>query len=280
MSGLDDDVAGLFALPPEGFTTARDRLAADLRAAGDAEAAKEVKALRRPTLVAWAVNASARARPQEVARLLDAGARLEEAQRQVLAGRGGAADLRAAAAGRRDAVRSLTEGASEALEEANKAPGPHRDAIASTFEAASVDPTLGARLRAGTVEREARPLAGIGGFEGLSVLPGGAPPAKPDARAVRDPVARRKALEREVRAAAEAAKVAASKADAADKAAARAAARATAARASADKAVAAAVAVESEARRLKDAAATERRRSAKAADLATKALAALDDAEP
>ncbi|MGZ4149550.1 MAG: hypothetical protein ACXVQJ_05895, partial [Actinomycetota bacterium] len=129
MPTAEDDVAALFALPPEGFVAARDRLVASLRAAGNPEGAEVVKALRRPSLVAWAVNAAARARPDEVARLLGAGTRLDEAQRQALAGRGGARDLRAASDERRDAVRALTEAAAEALEAAGKASAPHRDAI-------------------------------------------------------------------------------------------------------------------------------------------------------
>ncbi|MGE5226273.1 MAG: hypothetical protein ACM3OO_05300 [Planctomycetaceae bacterium] len=283
MPSIDDDVAALYALPPDGFTAARDRLAADLRAGGDPDGAKAVKALRRPTLVAWAVNAAARARPDAVARLLDAGARLEEAQRQALAGRGGATDLRTAADDRREAVRSLTEAADQALESAGKAPAAHRDAVASTFEAASVDPALALRLRTATVEREARPLPGLGGFEGLTVVPGSASSrtaSERGARTPRDPAARRKALEADVRAAAESARAAAAKADGADAAAARAPARATAARASADKAVAAADAAEAEARRLREVAATERRRAAKVAEAATKALGALDDLGP
>jgi hypothetical protein len=284
MPVTQDDVAALFALPPEGFVAARDRLASTLREAGDPEAAAEVKALRRPTLVAWAVNVAARARPKEVARLLDAGTRLDEAQRRALAGRGDAADLRSATDDRRDAVRALAEAAAEALAAAGKSSGAHRDAVSSTFEAASVDRELGARLRAGTVEREARPPAGLGGFEGLTELPGGAPAAtraKPDARRrPQEPAARRKALEADLRAAAAQAKAAGARADKAEAAAVRAAERARALRASADQAAETARAAETEARRLRDAAATERRRASKSAEAATNARTALDEIEP
>src|SRR4051812_44776528 len=56
VSGVDD----LFALDPSEFTAARDRLVAELREAGDKGAAAEVKALRRPTVTAWALNQLAR----------------------------------------------------------------------------------------------------------------------------------------------------------------------------------------------------------------------------
>ncbi|HEX5586986.1 MAG TPA: hypothetical protein VFZ17_06735, partial [Acidimicrobiia bacterium] len=58
----------LYALRPEEFVTTRDRLAKELRADGNATAATEVRARRRPNLVAWSVNQVARARRE----LLDA----------------------------------------------------------------------------------------------------------------------------------------------------------------------------------------------------------------
>ena len=54
--GDPDAVRELFTLPPEEFVAARDRLAAELKEAGKADEAAEVKRLRRPSVVAWAVN--------------------------------------------------------------------------------------------------------------------------------------------------------------------------------------------------------------------------------
>ena len=78
----------LFGLAPEEFVAARDGLARRLKREGDAETAARVKALRRPTLSAWAVNQLARARGRELEPLLDAGERLRSAHQDALAGGG------------------------------------------------------------------------------------------------------------------------------------------------------------------------------------------------
>ena len=58
----------LFDLPPTEFIAARDALAKQLKADGDAGAAAEVKALRRPSVAAWAVNQVARRQPRSGAK--------------------------------------------------------------------------------------------------------------------------------------------------------------------------------------------------------------------
>ena len=69
----EEGIDGLFGLPPEEFIAARDQLARQLKAGGDAAGAKRVSALRRPTVAAWAVNQAARERPELVRELLEAG---------------------------------------------------------------------------------------------------------------------------------------------------------------------------------------------------------------
>lgn len=81
-----DLVDELFALAPEGFTAARDALARRLRSEGDREAATAVKALRRPTAAAWALNQVVRQHRDEVEALVHAGEALAEAQQEALAG--------------------------------------------------------------------------------------------------------------------------------------------------------------------------------------------------
>ncbi len=71
---------GLYAVPPDEFTAARGRLVADARTAGDKDGAEEIKALRRPTVSAWAVNALVRARADLAERVAGTGARLRAAQ--------------------------------------------------------------------------------------------------------------------------------------------------------------------------------------------------------
>jgi len=90
----------LYALPPEEFTAARDRLAGELKESGKADEAAAIKKLRKPSVVAWAVNAAARARPEEVEALREAGQALRRAQRKALSG-GGGDDLRRATDERR-----------------------------------------------------------------------------------------------------------------------------------------------------------------------------------
>ncbi|WP_438017029.1 hypothetical protein WMF18_40580 [Sorangium sp. So ce315] len=77
----EEEVDDLYSKPLGDFTRARDALAKRLRQAGDKAAAERVKALRRPTAAAWALNQLARRYPQRMEALLDAGERLREAQR-------------------------------------------------------------------------------------------------------------------------------------------------------------------------------------------------------
>ncbi|MER5478560.1 hypothetical protein ABT026_16540 [Streptomyces sp. NPDC002734] len=75
---LDAVAQELYGTPPEQFTGVRDERAARAREEGDRELAKRIKALRRPTLSAWACNLLVRERKEETEPLL----RLGEALRQ------------------------------------------------------------------------------------------------------------------------------------------------------------------------------------------------------
>ncbi|MEO3861275.1 hypothetical protein [Acrocarpospora sp. B8E8] len=76
---LNDAADTLYALPPAEFTAARDALAKEVKAAGNATLAREIGKLRRPTVVAWAVNQLARQNPPELAELLALGEDLRRA---------------------------------------------------------------------------------------------------------------------------------------------------------------------------------------------------------
>ena len=78
---FDEAADRLYGMVPEEFTSARDALAKEAKAAGDAALAKRIKALRRPTVVAWAVNRTAREDGEDLGRLLHLGLRLREAWR-------------------------------------------------------------------------------------------------------------------------------------------------------------------------------------------------------
>jgi hypothetical protein len=55
----------LYGAAPGDFVARRQELAATARTAGDADAARRLKALRRPTLAAWASNRFVRAQTAE-----------------------------------------------------------------------------------------------------------------------------------------------------------------------------------------------------------------------
>jgi hypothetical protein len=248
--GSADRIKKLYAVAPEDFIAQRNALARDLADAGEPGVAAEVKKLRKPSVAAWAVNAAARAHPDDVAALLEAGDRLQRAQRGAVAGKG-AGELLEATQARRKLVATLT---SEAVDALGDRGGAHRDAIAATFEAGSVDADLGARLRDGTLEREATPGPGLGSIEGFQVLTGGAAEGEEDRG---DESAERAELERRARQASRSA-------EAAEREAERASGRAEQLREKARAASVAADAAEAEARRLADEARTERRRADRA----------------
>jgi hypothetical protein len=152
----------LYALPLEQFTAERDVLAAELRAGGDDTGAARVKALRKPSRAAWAVNRLARAYPDLVEALLGAGGELRQAHRHAASGRR-AQQLREAALAERQAVDALVARLPEVL---GAPPSPAlAHTVRETLHAASSDPDARAELAAGRVVRERRSV-------GLGPLPG------------------------------------------------------------------------------------------------------------
>jgi hypothetical protein len=169
VSELADAQAGdeLFGLPPEEFVAARDELARRLRREGDAEAAKRVKALRRPPLSAWAVNQLARVRGADLRELLAAGARLRTAHQAALAGEG-AAELRAAAKAERESVAALVQAALELLREAgHPTTDATRERVAATLHAASASAEAAELVRDGRLTADLHP-------SGFGAVPDGA----------------------------------------------------------------------------------------------------------
>jgi len=163
-------VRELYRLPPDGFIAARDSLVAELRAAGQEDEAAAVKKLRKPSVVAWAVNAASREAPEEIDAVLQAGEDLRRAQRKALS-KAGTDDLFTATEERKRATRAVADRAVAAI---GVRGATHRDRIMATLEAASLDRELGQRLRDGTLERDAQPTTGFGAIEGFEVLQGGA----------------------------------------------------------------------------------------------------------
>jgi len=182
--GVEEMIDRLYSLDPDEFTGERNEAAKQLRADGDKAASDQVKALKKPTAVAWAVNQLPRRNAKLVDDLLDAGASLRNAQRAALSGSGKA--LREATQERRAVVAKLVDEASAVFRDAGRSPAAHVDAIRSTLEAASTDEAVGELVRSGRLTKEADAPAGFGDVSGFEVLTGGraAKPAasKEDAR--------------------------------------------------------------------------------------------------
>jgi hypothetical protein len=175
---LDAALAALYQLPLEQFVATRDQLARRLRAAGDRATAREVAALRRPPVSAWAANQLAHAAPHALEEWLEAGAALRQAQQEALAGQPGAArQLRTATAHLRAAITRLSQRAETMLVRAGHAAS---DAtltrLAATLQAAATgDEATRAALAQGRLQGDLDP-AGFG-------LDLGSAPAEPAAPA-------------------------------------------------------------------------------------------------
>ena len=144
----------LYGLPPEEFTRARDERAKQLRKEGDREAADAVKALRKPTVAASAVNRLSRNRPKDVDRLLAAGGKLQAAQEDLLAG-GDRSAFQRAAARERELVSELAAEAGPGLEEK----------VAATLHAAALDADVAEQVRAGRLVKEREAVGGFGALD-------------------------------------------------------------------------------------------------------------------
>ncbi|HEX6421599.1 MAG TPA: hypothetical protein VFZ77_24050 [Acidimicrobiales bacterium] len=158
---LDDRVAAVYGGPLGAFVAERDALARDLRAAGRRDDAAAVKALRKPRVVAWALDAGARADPGAIAGLAAAVEALRGAQT-------GGADLRAAIADLRAAEGPVVDAATRAARDHGQPVD--RTALASAVRAVVGDPQALAALRTGR-------LVDVPAAGGLGVPPSGAPAA-------------------------------------------------------------------------------------------------------
>src|SRR5206468_2503785 len=106
----------LYAVAPRDFTRARNALAAELRKSRDADAAREVARLRRPSAPLWAVNQLARHARPALERFLDAVDRLRRTQ--LSDPRGAMEAMRA----ERVQLEALVQRAEQALAEVGYAP--------------------------------------------------------------------------------------------------------------------------------------------------------------
>ena len=135
-------------MPLAEFVKARDALAKELRASGGTEAAKAVKALRKPSRLAWALNQVARHQSDVVEELLAA-----------------AADVR------RAPTRKATEAWQREVGRVVKSSpeGVPRDELSQAVYAVAADDDAEALFRAGRLTEVPEP-PGFGTFGGLSVV--------------------------------------------------------------------------------------------------------------
>ena len=173
--GVEEIADELYALPLDQFTQARDAAA---RAEPDPATSKAVKALRKPTVAAYAVNQLVRTNPDGITELLALGEQLRTAMTS------GGHVVRQLTERRRSLISSLVP---------RDVPAAVRDDVTATLEAATADPAMAGEVRAG---RLVRPLR-CTGFGAAAPAPAPSPSkpaaAKPTPAALDD--ARRRVLE-------------------------------------------------------------------------------------
>lgn len=193
MTALDDAARELLAKPPAAFTAARDARA---KAEPDRMLARGIAALRRPTVAAWVVDAFARERSEEVARMLELAESLRAAQEDL-----DGPELRALSTQRRALVARLTTEAVALAQAADvRVSAAAREDVERTLTAAMLDAAAGRAVASGRLVR-ALETVGLDGVDLDGALAGGAPPDAPVRASGDDLSARRvrKAAERAAR---------------------------------------------------------------------------------
>jgi hypothetical protein len=83
MPDIDEVADELYGLPPEEFTAARTQYEKEAKAAGDRDAAARIHSLGKPSVTAWLANQLAREHRDELEPLLELGAGLRDATRNL-----------------------------------------------------------------------------------------------------------------------------------------------------------------------------------------------------
>lgn len=150
----DDALDELYTAPLDEFTAVRDALAGSLKESGDADAAKQVKSLRKPSVAAWAVNQLAHRHADEMEKLLALRDEMEDA---------GAAQLRALGERRRSILAGLQKKASKILQDAGHgASAATLEKVTQSLQAGATDDEV-ELLKRGRLTRELSP-SGFAGF--------------------------------------------------------------------------------------------------------------------
>ncbi|MFC7489101.1 MULTISPECIES: hypothetical protein [unclassified Knoellia] len=186
--------ASLYAVPLAEFIASRKALAASAKADGHAASAKEILALRKPTVTAWAMNLACRDDSGVIADLVGLGARMRAAQARL------DAKVLTSVRGERDAsVAAYVERVAEVATAAGAAlSASGRDEVRATAIAALADESASDALASGQLTR-ALSYSGFGevdlsGAVGvtssgsiMSVIKGGKPQVDPESEAESEP---------------------------------------------------------------------------------------------
>jgi hypothetical protein len=144
---LSEAVAELYSSDPDEFVERRGALVARAREAGQAPAAKQIAALRKPTRSAWVVNRLVRDDPGVTAELGELGEELRAAQDSL----DGAA-IRELSQRRRELIESLARRAFTVVG-ASAPAAAIRDEVTATLGAALADPQFADTLATGALVR-------------------------------------------------------------------------------------------------------------------------------
>lgn len=155
LSETDEIAVELYLVPPARFVAARDQVVRQARAAGHRDLARELQALRRPTLSAWLVNALSRHQRERMQELFALGRELRQAQTRL-----DAELLRRLPGRREELVAGLLEWSRRHAAEAGVHPTETALAeVEATLQAGLVDLGAAAAVMSGHL---ARPMAHTG----------------------------------------------------------------------------------------------------------------------
>ncbi|MFF8431183.1 hypothetical protein ACF07Y_39820 [Streptomyces sp. NPDC016566] len=178
---LDTVADELYGLRPEEFVAARDRYAAQARTSGEQELAKEITALRRPSLAAWAGNLLVRRLPGEVQPLLVLGEELRRAHREL-----DGPQLRLLARRQRELTGALAGQARRLAAEAGHPVGEGvRREVEETLHAVLADPEAAREWAAGRLVKPLRAAIGFPEADEAAAGRRALPTPEPGPKAVR-----------------------------------------------------------------------------------------------
>lgn len=154
-------VSELYGLRPREFVAARDAHAARARQRKQADAARRIGSLRRPTLALWAANRLSRARPDQARALQDLGAQLRAAHRDL-----DGAQLRALAGEQHRVIAALAqEAAALARDAGERISDSVLQEVEQVLHGVLADEDAGREWAAGHLSAAPEPTVGFAGLE-------------------------------------------------------------------------------------------------------------------